>query len=174
MADRSGLFPTAALVALLLAPTIGWADEPVATAPIPPPAPPVVSAPALPTQPAGEPDKPAFVKPYAAKPAAPKPATAAVPAKRPVRSAARPDRDKNKSAASRHRPSRLPKQEKPDKQHAAVAASSPPPRHKPARRYYAGIPAPIDGPPIPPPWYDRDPSFGGYYPGPWRRGPMPW
>jgi hypothetical protein len=149
MANRSGLFLTAALVGLLSAPA--WAaaaDEPVATAPIPPP--PAAAAPA--------PDKPAFVNPNPAK-ASPKPAETA--AKRPVRSAAKSGHDKK--VADRHRPSRHAKKE----QHVvAHAMPTPPPfrRLPPRPRYYAG-----DLPP--PPWYDRD----VYYPGPWRRGMiMPW
>jgi hypothetical protein len=41
---------------------------------------------------------------------------------------------------------------------------------RPRPRYYA------DYAPPPPPWYGPEVPFAGYYPGPWRRGPvmMPW
>ena len=178
MAYRSRLLLTAALVGLLSAPA--WAavsDEPVATAPIPPPlraTPPAASAPSSHSA-TPAPDKPAFVNPMSSKPAPPKAAAApppvAAPPKRPVRSAAKNEQDKKKAAAERHRPTRQAKKEK-EKEHqhtVAQVAPAPPPARRPAPRprYYTG-----DFPP-PPPWYDGVP-FAGYHPGPWRRPMMPW
>jgi len=167
MANRSGLLLTAALVGLLSAPAWAASDESVATAPIPPPLPakpPAASTPA--------PDKPAFVNPMSPKPASPKAAAApqptpstTAPPKRPVRSAAKHGHDK--TAADRHRPSRLAKKEKEkEQQHATAHAASPSRRLPPRPRYYA------DNLPPPPPWYDGMPF--GYFAGPWRRPMMPW
>ena len=181
MANRSGLLLTAALVALMSASAWAASDEPVATAPIPPPLtarPPAASAPPAS---AAVPDKPAFVNPTAPKSPPPKSAAAPPPTipttagspKRPVRSAAKTE--PGKKSADRHRPSRQAKKDK-EKVHqpvvAQVAPTVPPVRKSPPRpRYYAGY-----APPPPPPWYDRVVPFAGYYPGPWRRGPMmmPW
>jgi len=172
MANRSGLLLTAALVGLLSAPA--WAaasDEPVATAPIPPP---LAATPPTVSTPTPKPDKPAFVNPMASKPAPPKAAAAQplappmmAPPKRPVRSAAKHEPDK-KTAADRHRPLQQARQEK-ERQHVVAHASpATPPVHRPPPRprYYAG-----DFPP-PPPWYDGMPF--GYFAGPWRSPMMPW
>jgi hypothetical protein len=153
MANRSGLLLTAVLVGVLSAPALAAGnDEPVATAPIPPPLPPAAAIPAP------VPDKPAFVNPNPAKASA-KPVE--TPAKRSVRAAAKSGHEKK--VADRHRPSRHAKKEQ---QHVAHVVPAPPPfrRLPPRPRYYAS-----DLPP--PPWYDHD----VYYPGPWRRGMiMPW
>ena len=164
MANRPGLFLTAALVALLSAPAmVRAAGEPVATAPIPPPLP--AAPPAAST--------PMFVSPYApAKPKASAPNPVAGSSAKKTPSAAHAQRD-NRAVAHRHAK---------HEQHR-VAHSSPlsPPSRRPPRmqpRYYAGEFPPgqvSDGPPFPPPWYDRGPPFAGYYAGPWRRGPAaPW
>ena len=157
MPNRLGVLLAVVLAGLFAAPTLARAaDEPVATAPIPPPP----SPPAAATPP--QPDKPFVVSPTAPKAAPPK--TAAARPKRPPHSAQTAEHDRK--AASRHRPSRQVKQNRPH----AVAHAAPPPvrRPRPRPRDYAG-----DLPP-PPPWYDAAP-YGGYYAAPWRHGPfMPW
>jgi hypothetical protein len=178
MANRSGLLLNAAVIALLSAPAWAAGDEPIATAPIPPPltaSPSAAGARAAPSTP----DTPAFVKPAAPKPSPPKsaaapttPGAAGLP-KRPVRSAAKAE--PGKKGADRHRPTRQAKKDKEKEHHAAVAqaapSASPVRKPRPRPRYYADY-----APPPPPPWYDREVPFAGYYPGPWRRGPvmMPW
>src|SRR5580693_7104562 len=143
MADRTRLFLTAAVVAMLAAPAIGWAaDEPVATAPIPPPLPSAVSS-HLPLPPVAP-------KAHAAK-------AAGAPARTKTTSATPVHRTHRDLARHSVHPAKV-------APHHLLANTRKPP---PERRYYAGDPSPgfaSDAPPPPPPWY-------GYYPAPWRRGP---
>jgi hypothetical protein len=141
MAKFPKLFPIVMLVSLLSLPIIARAaDEPVATAAIPPPLPAVSSAAAP-----------------AATPTAPKAAKAP---KRIARPKALPGTEPAKRAVAQ-KPSRHVKRER----HLLFARVYPPPR-TPARPryYYPGAPvadAGSDGPPFPPSWYDRYPNPRG-------------
>jgi hypothetical protein len=134
------------------------ADEPVATAPIPPPlAAPPASAAAAPKSIGG-----------IAGPAKPHSLAAAEVPKRTLRPPALPRIEPAKHAAAQ-KPSRPAKRER----HLLVARAYPPPGALPPRYYYPGAPVftpDNEGPPFPPPWYDRGGPLAGY-PGPGPRGP---
>jgi hypothetical protein len=153
MVNRTGFFPIVLLVSLLLASAMARArEEPVATAPIPPPVPtaPLATAP----------------------PAAKATGTVLSPAKRPAqvspkKTASSATRKPIERKTAAHRPHRK------IERHQLVARASPPPRPPLPPRYYPGVlmTGPDgDGPPFPPPWYDRGRPLAAY-PGP--RGPMP-
>ncbi|HEX6443085.1 MAG TPA: hypothetical protein VF007_12920 [Stellaceae bacterium] len=180
MAQRSLAFALGFAAWLLCGATPSRAaDEPVATAPIPP----------LPR------DRPAVVPLHSSPPVA-------APAKPAPRTATKPQRaapsDKRKRAETHHKkPDNAADARKSTKQHAGetgkrteprnshtpgpeprparheTAASRDqlrPPTDYPPRRYYYR--QEIEGPPFPPPWYDRGPPFAGM---PYPRGPMrPW
>jgi len=173
MANRAGLFPILLLASLLFAPIVApAAEEPVATAPIPPPVP---SAPFIaPTTPATPPPVPKA--PMTATPAPKAPATAS-PAKPPSETSAK----KSASAAARkqveHKTAAVHRLHRRSERRQLAARFSPPPRPAMQPRYYSGEPVlgpEAEGPSFPPPWYDRGRPLAAYpYPGP--RGPMrPW
>jgi hypothetical protein len=187
------------------------ADEPVATAPIPP----LLAAPSA--SPPGAPKAPAIPTPIGApktlpgpkaiggiaspaRPLSPSALSAATPSTAPPKATAAPKSSgglagpaKPPSLAAAELPKRtlrppaLPRIE-PAKRAAAqkpsrpakrerrllVARSYPPPASmRPPRYYYPGAPVfnpDNDGPPFPPPWYDRGRPLAGY-PGPGPRGP---
>ena len=135
MPKRPGLLPLLVFAVLLLPALARAADEPVATAPIPPP---------LPAAPA-----PAATYPVPPKP--PAAATTAAPAPKRSAHAAEPKRAKRK-LATHHRAPRHARAAR----HQFVARALPP--HPPRSRYYDEIvPVPDSGPSLPPPWYDRGP-----------------
>ena len=158
MGNRSRVFFGLALLAFVAAPGIVRADEPVASAPIPPPQPSVPLPPVPPAKPlALAPVTPMTVTPMtvtpttpAAKPAPPKPAATEADRKpRPTRHAAR-----------MHQPLRY------LSTHQFAGKPAPPAQPRPTLRryYYAGEPPPgfeTEGPPA---WYR-------YYPAPWRYAP---
>lgn len=167
MNDRAGLVPIVLLAALLLAPAIVRADEPVATAPIPPPLPTPYVAPSTPapkTAPAVAEPKPA-AKETAKE--TPKDVSKEPPKKSTAAASHKPTERK---IASAHRVARIKRNEH-HPQLAHVAPAPRPPRHP---HYYRDemVPGPMaEAPPFPPPWYGR--PFPGYpFGGP--RGPMPW
>jgi len=192
MAKFPGLFPIVVLLSMLGVSTIARAaDEPVATAAIPPPLPvaPPAPAPAAPkaakapaaTGATATPAKPpsGALSPVAsaarkAAGAIASPAKPASPAggdlsKRTLHPAALPRSEPAKSAVAQ-KPSRHAKRER----HIVVARAYPPPAPARPRYYYPGAPVADpdnSGPPWPPPWYDRGRPLAGYpYPMP-PRGP---
>jgi hypothetical protein len=104
-----------------------------------------------------------------AGPAKPHSLAAAEVPKRTLRPPALPRIEPLKRAAAQ-KPSRPAKHER----HLLVARAYPPPAPvQPPRYYYPGAPVfnpDNDGPPFPPPWYDRGRPLAGY-PGPGPRGP---
>lgn len=172
MINRAGLFPIICVVAMLLAPVLGRAaNEPAATAAIPPPAPPVA---------VHKPSPPATAhksSPPAAKPTAVSRAKAHhtrsakmnIPTAAQAAAARKPERVAQRHA--RHRAT--------ERRSVVVHSAPPPPPPAHLPRDYAGVPLlGPDGPPppLPPPWYDRTrPAIAFAYPPPFmgRRGPMP-
>ena len=149
------------------------ADEPVATAPIPP----------LPR------DQPAIVPLHSARPVAapakPAPRTAAKPERAAAsRQHQRTETNRKKVAADTAAPGKRTKQrpaetgrraerrkshtESTEARAARIDQLRPPPDYYRPRRYHYR--EEIVGPPFPPPWYDRGPPFGGM---PYPRRPMP-
>ena len=164
MSRRTGLLALAVAGALLYrAAPVSGADEPVATAPIPPAV----------TQPPAQ--HPLHVSPNPAKAG---PGTAK-PAKPAVKNHERKSAERHKPAVhdaggtskraergQSHRPAPEPR---PEHRHAAASRDQlrpPPPDYRP-RRYYREE---IEGPPFPPPWYERGPPFAAM---PFPREPMP-
>jgi hypothetical protein len=141
------------------------ADEPVATAPIPPPL--RAEAPAI-----------VPISPRAA-PAPTKPAAAIKAAKAPA-----PERKREHSTAERRRP--VVRDAAETSRHPKRSASAPAPERRPARQQATAIGdepraasyrlprrdyrEEVVRPPFPPPWYDRGPPFAAM---PYPRGPMP-
>ena len=156
MADRAGLLPL--LFAVLLLPALAWAaDEPVATAPIPPPTaatpPPATQEHAVPAKP---PAAPAKAPSAATLPAAP--SNIAAGPKKPAHTAA-VKRPKRKIVVA-HRPLRHVKPAPPQ-----FAARVPAPRPSRPRYYEELVPVPEGDGPAMPPWFQDGPSMYGY-PGP--------
>jgi hypothetical protein len=176
MTNRAGLSLILPLIWLLFIPAIArGADEPVASAPIPPPLPAPYVVPSTPPHPAAAPPHPAST-PAANSPITKAPGAAMTPAKplstevaKKSEPAAARKSSEHKTAAA-HRPSRHRKVEA-----RRLVAHASPPRALQRPRYYAGgtMPGPeVDGPPpFPPPWYDRGRPLAGYPYGP--RGPLP-
>jgi len=156
MTNRTGFSPIVLLASLLLASAMARAaPEPVATAPIPPP---------VPTAPLATAPPAATATGTVLSPAKP---PSQISPKKSASSASRKHIDRKAAAA--HRPHRK------IERRQLVAGASPPPRPPVRPHYYPGevVTGPEgDGPPFPPPWYDRGRPLAAYpYPGP--RGPMP-
>ncbi len=155
MVNRTGFFAMAVLLATTLVPATlrAAAEEPVATAvipPLPPPAPPI--------------------------PSTPKAAAAATPAKPSAPPAAKPGAGAAARKAIEHRHMAAHRVHRRTEHRRLIAQVAPPPRPAMPPRYYPGPPATgpqaLEGPSMPPPWYDRGRPLAFYpYPGP--RGPMP-
>ena len=153
------------------------ADEPVATAPIPPP----------------PRDQPAVVPLHAPSPVATPPKSAPKTAAKPERAA--PSHERNRAETHHKKPDTAAEARKSSKQspgetgkraerrnsHQPGPEPRParretsasrdqlrPPTDYPPRRYYYR--QEIERPPRPPPWFDRGPPFAGM---PYPRGPMP-
>jgi hypothetical protein len=148
------------------------ADEPVATALIPPPA---IMAPAiLPKHPRADlyPAKPAPAKPPASK-SARRAAHEHERASTDRRKPATHDAAEDSKRAERSRLHNAAPERRPERQQAAASREQtrPPPDYRPRRYYREYIPPGPEEPPFPPPWYDRGPPFAGMPYGP--RGPTP-
>ena len=163
MSRRTHLLAIAFVGALLygVAPSHA-ADEPVATAPIPP----LPDAPAvvpLPQRPEAKPAPKAVAK--AARPPA---AREREHASADHRKTAVHDPAKSSKRVEQERSRRPAPERRPERQQAAASRDQlrPPSDYRP-RRYYREE---MDGPPFPPPWYDRGPPFAAM---PYPRGPMP-
>ena len=152
MVKRGGFFPIVLLLATALVPATVRAaaeEEPVATALIPP----------LPAQAPSAPK--AAATPTAAKPVSP-------PAAKPGAGLA-----SRKTIEQQHRAAH---QSHRKTERRRMIAQVAPPRPAAPPRYFPGPPMPgpqaVEGPSLPPPWYDRGRPLAFYpYPGP--RGPMP-
>jgi hypothetical protein len=142
MADRPRLLLTAALLAMLAAPLAGRADEPVATAPIPPPLPPA---------------------PYVVAPSKPpSPVASSRHAAEHRTTRARRHANSTKRVVAH----RVVHPRKPEPTHVAEHSATPPKaEERPVRRrYYAAV-----LPPASPPWYGYYGYYGWrrVVPAPW-------
>ncbi len=166
MNGRAGLLAIVLAGALLLGPTSPRAaDEPVATAPIPP----LPDAPAvvpLAQRPAVIPAKPA--PKTAAKPAGPAATREREHASADHRKPAVHDPAKSSKRAEQDRSRRRELERRPERRQAAASRGQPDDR--PRRYYREDVMTGPGGPPFPPPWYDRGPPFAAM---PYPRGPLP-